>query len=112
MAEQKYFMVRVRRTYGFPPSLTISEVACICGVHPELIDRFLRLGLIDSVDCDANGEALFHDEVIPIIRRILRLRNQLGVNYAGIGVILELMARIESLEATIRELERRLFSDE
>ncbi|NLI32448.1 MAG: hypothetical protein GX422_06650, partial [Deltaproteobacteria bacterium] len=38
----------------------------------------------------------------------LRIRNQLGVNYAGVGVVLELMARIESLEANIRELERRL----
>jgi hypothetical protein len=32
----------------------------------------------------------------------------LGVNYIGVGVILELMARIEFLEARIRELERRL----
>jgi hypothetical protein len=30
------------------------------------------------------------------------------VNYAGIGVILELMARIESLENDIRELENRV----
>jgi hypothetical protein len=32
----------------------------------------------------------------------------LGVNYAGVGVILELIERIEVLEACIRELEDRL----
>jgi hypothetical protein len=46
------------------------------------------------------------------VRRILRLRNQLGVNYAGIGVILELMSRIEDLEDQIRELESRLLGQE
>jgi len=48
---------------------------------------------------------LFDSEVIPLLWRILRLRNELGVNYAGIGVILELMSRIEALEARIREQE-------
>jgi MerR family transcriptional regulator/heat shock protein HspR len=51
---------------------------------------------------------LFHADVIPLLGRILRLRNHLGVNYAGIGVILELMTRIESLENHIRELESRV----
>ena len=55
----------------------------------------------------ADGEVLFHADVIPLIRTILRLRNQLGVNYAGIGVVLELMARIDSLENHIRELEEQ-----
>ncbi|MGP0044965.1 MAG: chaperone modulator CbpM [Syntrophobacteraceae bacterium] len=42
---------------------------------------------------------------MPLIRRILRLRNELGVNYAGVGVILELMSRLDALETRIRELE-------
>lgn len=107
MAEQTYFLVRVRQSSGSSPFLTLTEVAYRCGVHPELIDRFMRLGLIDSVDSEKDGEILFGDDVIPLIRKILRLRNQLGVNYAGIGVIFELMARIEALEAHIRELESR-----
>jgi MerR family transcriptional regulator, heat shock protein HspR len=43
------------------------------------------------------------------VRRILRLRNELGVNYAGIGVVLELMARLEALEDHIKELESKIF---
>lgn len=112
MADQKFIIVRVAETHGISPYLTAREVACRCGVHPELIDRFIRLGLIDATDRDADGEALFQHEVLAIVRRILRIRNQLGVNYAGVGVVLELMARIESLEANIRELERRLMMGE
>ena len=72
----------------------------------------MSIGLIDYVERDMPmARCLFHADVIPLIRRILRLRNQLGVNYAGIGVILELMARIESLENHIRELESRISGD-
>ncbi len=111
MAEGKYLLVQVTETTGSSPFLTISQVAGRCGVHPDLIDRFVRLGLIDTADFTAKGEALFDDCVVSTVRKILRLRNQLGVNYVGIGVIFELMARIEALEAQIRDLEGRAFGD-
>ena len=38
------------------------------------------------------------------IRRILRLRHDLGVNWAGIGVVLDLLAKIEELEREIAQL--------
>lgn len=109
MAERRYFLVQASRASAHVPYLSIAEVAYHCGLHPELIERLVRIGLVDYAERDAHGEVLFHADVIPLIRRILRLRNHLGVNYAGIGVILELMARIESLEKDIRELENRVF---
>lgn len=108
MAEKKYLLVGWRRWSGVLPRMRTEEVANHCGVHPDLIDRFVRLGLLDFVDTDEDGEALFGDEAVPTIRKILRLRNELGVNYAGIGVILDLMARIESLEARLAEMREKL----
>jgi MerR family transcriptional regulator, heat shock protein HspR len=108
MANREYFLVQVGTASGFSPYLTLAEVAYRCGLHPELIARLADLGLIDYVEGEVEGEVLFDADVIPLLRRILRLRNHLGVNYAGIGVILELMARIESLENHIRELESRI----
>lgn len=108
MAERKFYIIRATKANRPSTLLPLREVAYRCGVHPDLIDRLSRLGLIDAVDCDLSGEALFHREVITVIGRIMRLRNDLGVNYAGVGVILELMERIEALEATVRELEERL----
>lgn len=110
MAESNYYLVHVRTTSGSSPYVSLTELACRCGVHPDLIDRFVALGLLDYAGHHAGGEAHFHSEAVAIVGRILRLRNQLGVNYAGIGVILELMTRIEELEGQIRELERKVMA--
>ncbi len=109
MAETStYIMLRVKEQNDYSSSFTLTEVAVRAGLHPELIERFIRLGLIEYTERSADGEMIFDADVVPLIRRILRLRNQLGVNYAGIGVVLELMARVETLEARIRELESLL----
>jgi len=110
MAEKEYLMVRIESSSeaSSSPYLRLSELAYRCGVHPELIDLFRRLGLIDSVDRDARGEYMFPADDVLTVRKILRLRNDLGVNYAGIGVVFELMARIEELEGRIRELESKI----
>jgi DNA-binding transcriptional MerR regulator len=105
MAETRFFMLQVKTDSEFSSRYTLTEVAYRAGLHPELIDRFIHLGLVEFSGRTDDGELLFDSEVIPLIRRILRLRNQLGVNYAGVGVILELMSRLEALEARIRELE-------
>jgi MerR family transcriptional regulator, heat shock protein HspR len=111
MDEKNYFLVHVRTASGPSPYVSLTELSCRCGVHPELIHRFVTLGLLDYAEGELEGEAIFNSEAIAIVRKILRLRNQLGVNYAGIGVILELMSRIEHLENTVRELENRLLGD-
>ena len=105
MAERRFFMLRLTTQSESSAYYTLTEVANRAGLHPELVDRFMRLGLIESNGSTDDGELLFDREVLPLVRRILRLRNELGVNYAGIGVILELMARLDVLEYRIRELE-------
>ena len=109
MTEQRYYLVRVQGEAA-TAYLTHTEVAADCGIHPELISRFVSLGLLDPVGRSRSDEWLFDAGAVPLVRKILRLRNQLGVNYAGIGVVLELLTRVEELEARIRELERMVFS--
>jgi DNA-binding transcriptional MerR regulator len=105
MIERSFSMLQVRTHSGVSHFYTLSEVAYRAGLHPELIDRFISLGLIEITERSDDGELLFDSAVIPLIQRILRLRNELGVNYAGVGVILELTSRLEAMEARIRELE-------
>jgi DNA-binding transcriptional MerR regulator len=103
MATGKYAMVLVmKRTAG----MGIRDVAVLCNAHPDLIDRFVNLGLVEPLGRDERrDEWLFDEDTIPLVRKIIRLRNQLGINYAGIGVVLDLLSRIEQLESRIRELE-------
>ncbi len=105
MAETTSFMLQVKSETEHSPYCTLHEAAFRAGLHPELLERFIRLGLIEFIDRKGDGEPLFDSSVVPLLRRILRLRNELGVNYAGIGLVLELMSRIEALEARVRELE-------
>ena len=105
MSETRFFMLQVKRGCESSAGYTLTEVAARVGVHPELLDRFVRLGLIEFTGSTMDGEFIFGPDVIPAIGRILRLRNELGVNYAGVGVILELIARIEALESRVEKLE-------
>ncbi len=53
-------------------------------------------------------ELLFAETAVPRIWRIMRLRRDLGINFAGIGVVLDLLDRIEELEREIGWLRKQL----
>ena len=82
--------------------LTSDEVAVRCGLHPELIQRLMTLGLIDPEEGYTDR---FRPEVTLRIQRILRLRRDLGVNYNAVALILDLLERIDTLEARLRHFE-------
>jgi DNA-binding transcriptional MerR regulator len=104
MITKKYALVRV--TTRKWRSINSAEAARRCGVHPGLIDRFVRLGLCEPTGWDNHGRQwLFEEDVVPLVRKIIRLRNELGINYAGIGVVLDLLGRIERLEARLAAAE-------
>lgn len=88
--------------------LTLPQLASLCGVHPDLIVRFVKLGLLDPLEEQAGVPRLFERSAVDVVLKILRLRRDLGINYAGIGVVLELMHRIDVLEARVRELESQM----
>jgi hypothetical protein len=96
----------------FPGStryISLREISMLCDVHPGFIDRLIRLGLIDPVRKEGERhEWIFQTAAVPLIKKIIRLRNELGINYSGIGVVLNLLSRIEVLETRIRNLESQL----
>jgi hypothetical protein len=83
--------------------LTLEEVAARCALHPELVRRLFVLGLIDAAEGYAE---LFRPEVTLRIQRILRLRRDLGVNYNAAALVLDLLDRIDTLEARLHYLEQ------
>ncbi|MBI4817115.1 MAG: hypothetical protein HY791_12710 [Deltaproteobacteria bacterium] len=80
---------------------TLDELSNECGVHPEFVRRLVSIGLIEPL-----AEDRFDADARLRLGRILRLRRDLGVNYAGAALILELLDRIETLELRVRELSR------
>jgi hypothetical protein len=86
--------------------LTFEVLAETVGAKRSLVVRLAERGLIDTVDSDAN-EPLVPRRVVIQLRRMQRLRRDLGVNYAGAAVILDLVERIEQLNRDLAEMQRR-----
>jgi hypothetical protein len=63
-------------------------------------------GLIETVEGGAD-EPLVPRRVVIRLRRMQRLRRDLGVNFAGAAVILDLVARIEQLNRELGERQKR-----
>jgi MerR family transcriptional regulator, heat shock protein HspR len=51
---------------------------------------------------------LFHRSSLERLRRITRLRRDLGINLAGIAAVLDMRERIESLQKEVARLRGRL----
>jgi len=85
--------------------LNIGEISRFVGLHPLMVRKLFKLGLIDpSVE---KPDLLFEDTVISRIDKIMRLRNDLGVNFAGCGLVLDLLDKIADLEKKLLYYERR-----
>ncbi len=85
--------------------LTIEELASAAGLHPELVAKFVSYGLLEP---DASDSALFPASAVERLRCIVRLRHDLGVNLAGIAVILDMRAKMEALQRELERLRKRL----
>ncbi len=101
MQYRHYYLV-LRRSPARDGMLTLMETAGQAGVHPELLLRLVDLGLIEPVQ--TNPELLFVPETVGYIGKALRLRNQLGINWAGVGLVMDLLERIGELEKEIQRL--------
>ena len=89
--------------------LTVDAVAQTVGTRRSLVVRLAQQGLIETVagEADAN-EPRVPRRVVIKLRRMQRLRRDLGVNFAGASVILDLVGRIEQLNRELAEMHSRL----
>ncbi|MFE9768212.1 chaperone modulator CbpM [Streptomyces sp. NPDC005808] len=103
----------VVRTHAIVPvrRLGLDAVAGRTGLHPDLIRRFVVLGLLDATR-DATGRLWFEPSAPATLARIQRLRAALPLNYASLGLVLDLLDRISELEAELRRSNAGSRSDE
>jgi len=78
----------------------LETLARLAGVHPALVSKYIRLGLLDPVAGEGHDdhEWRFDDSTLHRLRRIQRLRSELGVNINGVAVVLELLRQIGDLQ--------------
>ncbi|HOQ97443.1 MAG TPA: helix-turn-helix transcriptional regulator [Anaerolineae bacterium] len=80
------------------PCYVISIAAKLVALHPQTLRYYERLGLV--VPSRSRGKVrLYSPSDIERLQRISRLVEDLGVNLAGVEVILNLTERIEQMQA-------------
>jgi MerR family transcriptional regulator/heat shock protein HspR len=100
---------------SLPPNaaFVISVAARLVGVHEQTLRYYERAGLVEPARSKGRIRLYsLHD--LERVRQIRRLTDEMGVNLAGVEVIMRLTDRIRELEGHIDELEaevRRLTAD-
>jgi hypothetical protein len=82
---------------AMPARWSVDRLAQASGVHPQLILRFVELGLLEA-HRDSGGRLWLRPDAIATVARVQRLHSGLSLNYAAIGLVLDLLDRIEELE--------------
>lgn len=97
------------------PVYMIGVAAELCGVHPQTLRQYERLGLVTPSRVGAKNR-LYSEADIRRVRRIQRLTQEMGVNLAGVELILRLLDEMEdqrrdmerSFTEYVEEAERRI----
>ncbi len=88
------------------PRYVISVAARMIGVHTHTLRYYERVGLVEPARSDSNLR-LYSDADINRLRRIRTLMEEMGVNLAGVEVILKLLGRMEEMQRQIEGIKPR-----
>jgi MerR family transcriptional regulator/heat shock protein HspR len=86
------------------PRYVISIAARILGTQTYTLRYYERIGLVEPKRSGGNIR-LYSDKDIDLLRRVKTLVEDMGVNLAGVEVILRLMQRIGEMQEEMEKLE-------
>ena len=91
-------MATKRRSKG---AYMISAVSEMYAIHPQTLRLYEREGLLRPSRSEGNTR-LYTDEDLERLEFILNLARDLGVNIAGIAIILQMRERMEQMNADMQ----------
>ena len=86
------------------PAFVISVAARLVGVRTQTLRYYESLGLVEPHRTKGN-QRVYSRRDVERVRRIRNLMDDLGVNLAGVEVLMRLLQRLEDAEARIKLLE-------
>ncbi len=89
------------------PRYVISVAARMVGVQTHTLRYYERIGIIEPARSRGNIR-LYSERDIALLRRAKTLMDDLGVNLAGVEVILRMAQRMSELQRHMEELESEL----
>jgi MerR family transcriptional regulator/heat shock protein HspR len=91
------------------PMYMISVVSRILEVHPQTLRMYEREGFVSPQR--VNQQRLYSDEDIDRLNLVINLTKELGVNKAGVDIILRMRNRMEAMQREMREMMRFIDED-
>ena len=84
---------------------TLEVTTQITRLGSTIIERCVQVGLVRPARPDSEAER-YSQEDIARLRKVRRLINELGLNWAGVEVVMRLTDEIQSLRAELARLQR------
>jgi MerR family transcriptional regulator, heat shock protein HspR len=85
------------------PCYVISIAARMVGMHAQTLRTYERIGLVEPKRTRGNIR-MYSPADVARLRQVQRLINDLGVNLAGVEVILRMSQKMQAMEAEMQEL--------
>lgn len=85
--------------------ITLVQLCRTCSVQAETIEAMVEQGILEPAGTRGRHWS-FHGTSMKRTRIALHLQRDLGLNLAGAAVVLDLLERIEELEARLRSMRR------
>lgn len=99
----------VRKKDKDKPLYMISVVSRMLEVHPQTLRMYEREGFIRPKRI--NQQRLYSNEDVERLNLIIKLTKEMGVNKAGVEIILRMKNRLEAIQNEIREMMRFMEDD-
>jgi MerR family transcriptional regulator/heat shock protein HspR len=88
------------------PIYVISVAARMVNLHPQTLRHYEKLGLVDPAR--RGNQRMYSQRDVDKLTKIAQLMEDLGVNLAGVEVILNMSRQIEELQTQMAQMERAL----
>lgn len=82
---------------------SISAVSDMIGIHPQTIRMYEREGFITPKRSDGNTR-MFSEEDIETLELIIHYTTKLGVNLAGVEIILKMQKKLDRLQSKVNQI--------
>lgn len=80
------------------------EICAQLGIEDNLLEVCIQWQVIDQPKVGPEGNVVFSSDAVDRLCRGLRLHRDLGVNWPGVSVAMDLLERLERLERRLQVL--------
>ena len=87
------------------PVYVISVAAELVSMHPQTLRLYERVGLVKPARRGSNR--LYSERDIDRLRQIQRLTQDMGVNLAGVEIILNLLQQVNDMQQELDQLRQQ-----